>query len=212
MPAAADMGGGDAAVTAAARAATPRLPHILEVKRTLAGAEKRFDCAILGSAGTHVVVLFVAPADMNVHGVALPAGTVTFGHFWTDRPYNVYHWLDGATGATLGYYFNLADETRVEGGRLEWRDLAVDVLALPDGGAPRVLDEDEIPVDAAPALRARIAAAKNDVLRDPAALIAELEQHRRALLPRMAALAGAAPSDDDRDDDDDGRDDAEAKR
>src|SRR5947207_11380362 len=69
------------------------LPPILEIKRTLAGGEKHFECARLHLDGPHVVLLFVATAPMQVHGVALPAGTVTFGHFWRDRAYNVYHWL-----------------------------------------------------------------------------------------------------------------------
>jgi hypothetical protein len=73
---------------------------------------------------------------------AAAAGTVSFGHFWTDRPYNVYHWMDGTTGATIGYYVNLADSTRVDGDLLEWRDLAVDILIRPDGNVT-VLDEDE---------------------------------------------------------------------
>ena len=77
-------------------AAAPDLPAILEIKRTLDGREKRFDCRLLTLAADarHAAVLWVAPAAMHVHGVDLPAGTVSVGHFWTDRPYNVYHWLD----------------------------------------------------------------------------------------------------------------------
>jgi hypothetical protein len=162
------------------------LPSILEVKRTLGGVEKRFACSVLRRQGAHLVVLFVAPAAMNVHGVALPAGTVTFGHFWTDRPYNVYHWLEAAGGETIGYYFNLAADTRFDETRLDWTDLAVDVLALP-GRAPVVLDEDEIPGDASADLLRRIALAKAAVLRDPPALLAELEQARNALWPLLGA-------------------------
>ncbi|MEO7669503.1 MAG: hypothetical protein ABIW57_09190, partial [Polyangia bacterium] len=96
-----------------AAAAAAALPEITEVKRTLAGVEKRFACRVLAREGSHLVVLFIAPAAMNVHGVSLPAGTVTFGHFWTDRPYNVYHWLEQSTGATIGYYLNLSEATRL---------------------------------------------------------------------------------------------------
>ncbi len=124
------------------------LPEILEVKRTLDGREKHFQCRLIEGAQRQAVVLFVAPAAMHVHGIDLPAGTVTFGHFWTERLYNVYHWLDARSG-TIAFYFNLADQTVIEAARLEWRDLTVDVLATPAGRVD-VLDEDELPADARP--------------------------------------------------------------
>ena len=108
------------------------LREVTEVKRTLAGGEKRFACRLVDGDAHAAVLLWIAPEAMNVHGVALPAGTISFGHFWDDRSYNVYHWL-GPAGETLGYYFNIAAETRLSPGRLEWLDLAVDVLATPAG-------------------------------------------------------------------------------
>lgn len=162
------------------------LLRILEIKRTWDGREKRFECTVLARAGTHLVVLFVSEGEMRVHDVLLPAGTVTFGHFWTDRPYNVYHWLDGSTGDTLGYYFNVSEDTRVEDDTLSWRDLIVDVLVSPAGLAV-VLDEDEIPADAPEPLRARIREACAAVLRDEEALRRELERHRDILWRRHRA-------------------------
>jgi len=174
------------------RALLAGLPPILEIKRTLAGAEKHFECARLHLEGPHVVLLFVATAPMRVHGVALPAGTVTFGHFWRDRAYNVYHWLDPVTGRSLGAYVNLSAETRLLDNRLEWLDLIVDVLVLP-GQAPRVLDEDEIPADAPPGLRARIAAARAQVLDGLPRLLDELEQFRARHWPTLQRQPEVAP-------------------
>ncbi len=134
--------------------AASTLPEILELKRTLDGREKRFQCRLIEGDRRQAVVLFVAPAAMHVHGIDLPAGTVTFGHFWTDRLYNVYHWLD-ARGETIGFYFNLADQTVIDDARLEWRDLTLDVLATP-AGRLEVLDEDELPADLDATTRARI--------------------------------------------------------
>jgi len=131
-----------------------------------------------------------------VHGIDLPAGTITFGHFWTDRLYNVYHWL-GERGQTIAFYFNLADRTVIEGGRLEWRDLTLDVLATP-AGRLEVLDEDELPADLDPTTRARIEEAKGAILGDPRRLMAEIEARSRALYPRVfpvdpGGAAGAGP-------------------
>jgi predicted RNA-binding protein associated with RNAse of E/G family len=161
---------------------TTTLPVIVEVKRTLAGVEKRFECRLLAGDARHAVVLWVSAAPMHVHGVDLPAGTVSFGHFWTDRPYNVYHWLD-ASGRTLGFYFNVCDGTRIHGDLLEWRDLVIDVLALPDGRLD-VLDEDELPADLDPELRARIEAGKAAILGDPEAVMDEIEAASRAVYAR----------------------------
>ena len=158
------------------------LPRILEIKRTVSGGEKRFECRVLSSHGGYLIVLFVAPEAMQVHGVALPAGTVTFGHFWRDRPYNVYHWLDPATGRTLGHYLNLAGDTVVGEDRLEWLDLVIDVLALP-GAPPRVLDEDEVPADISPEMRHAMARALATVLTDLPRLLEQLETARARLWP-----------------------------
>lgn len=179
------------------------LPRVLEVKRTLDGREKRFECRLLAQTENgserHVVLLFVAESAMHVHGVDLPAGTVTFGHFWTARPYNVYHWLNPHDGATIGAYFNLSRDTRIapggegQGWRLDWQDVVVDLMLLP-GQDARVLDEDEIPGDTPAALRQHIAAATRLILRDAAALTSELESHRAALWPLAAtALRGPGP-------------------
>jgi len=168
------------------------LPRVLEIKRTLAGAEQRFECGRLYEDGAHLAVLFVAPGPMRVHGVALPAGTVTFGHFWSDRPYNVYHWLDPVSGRSLGAYVNLAAETLIQADRLEWLDLIVDVLVIP-GQSPRVLDEDEIPADAAPALVARIEAARQAVLDGMPRILDDLERFRARLWPRLRPPAVTTP-------------------
>src|ERR1043165_2623246 len=156
-------------------------PAILEIKHTLDGREKRFDCRLLALApdGRHAAVLWIAPAAMLVRGVDLPAGTVSVGHFWTDRHYNVYHWLDPA-GKTLGDYFNICDRTHIGAEVIEWRDLTVGVLALP-GGRLDVLDEHELPADLPPATAAVIAEGKNAILTDPTAVLANIEAASRAV-------------------------------
>ena len=163
----------------------PDLPAILEIKRTLDGREKRFDCRLLSLApdASHVAVLWVAPDAMHVHGVDLPAGTVSVGHFWTDRHFNVYHWLD-PDGGTLGYYFNICDQTRITAGVIEWRDLIVDVLALP-GGRLDVLDEHELPPQLAPDVAAHIEVGKRAILDAPGAVLAEIEATSRTALLRI---------------------------
>ena len=157
--------------------------QITEVKTTLAGRVDCFVCDVVVRTGERVVALYRLPAAREVHGVGLPAGTVTVGYFWTDRPFNLYHWI-GPDGATLAHYFNVGDVTRLDGDLLEWSDLAVDVLATPDGRV-RVLDEDELPPDLDPAVRRYVAAARDRVLRDLPALIRESERESARVLRRL---------------------------
>lgn len=157
------------------------LTPILEVKQTLAGTEKRFECLKLAGDQRHVVVLWVAREPMHVHGVDLPAGTVSFGHFWTERFYNVYHWVD-AGQRTVGLYFNIADQTRIAATELRWRDLVLDVLATPDGRLD-LLDEDELPSLLAPDVADHLAAGKAAILDAPQVVIREIEAASRALYP-----------------------------
>ena len=128
-----------------ARRGSGIVTDILEIKNTLAGERKEFLCELCAREDGHAVVLYRLKREVNLAGVRMPAGTLSFGHYWTDRHYNVYHWLlpDGTTKA---YYFNLADRTCIRDDAVEWRDLVVDVMVTPDGAA-RVLDEDELPAD-----------------------------------------------------------------
>lgn len=157
--------------------------RITEVKRTLDGRTDRFVCDLLARNGDRLVLLFRLPGARDVHGVRLPAGTVTIAYFWLSRSYNLYHWI-GPDGGTVACYFNVGDVTRVEPGELEWLDLAVDILATP-GSAPRVLDEDELPPDLDPNTRRYVEQARDEVLRDLDNLIAEAERESSGLLAQV---------------------------
>jgi predicted RNA-binding protein associated with RNAse of E/G family len=162
------------------------LPEILEVKRTLTGVEKRFDCRLLARTETQASVLWIAPAAMHVHGVDLPAGTISIGHFWTDRNYNVYHWVR-SDASTIGFYFNIADRTVITPSQLSWRDLTLDVLAMPDGRL-EVLDQDELPAALEDEARAHIEAGTSAILNAPEAVMAEVEAASRALVPLLPSV------------------------
>ena len=158
---------------------------VLEVKRTLRGEERRYTCRAAEWSPERAVLLYSLSHEGRVAGVALPAGTLTVAYYWVDRPYNVYHWI-GPDGTTLAYYFNLSGPARIAADRLEWEDLEVDVMALPEG-RPRVLDEDRVPAGAAARLP-EIAAARDRVLREYADVTPRIEAASRALLARDPTL------------------------
>src|SRR5437870_9699726 len=93
---------------------------IIERKTRLDGSVVDYACeALVVEQGRRALVRYVAELDRRIEGtdLVLRKGTVTVGHFWTDRPYNVYHWLDG--GRTVALYVSIAKalETCVTEGR-----------------------------------------------------------------------------------------------
>ncbi|RME42677.1 MAG: DUF402 domain-containing protein [Chloroflexi bacterium] len=152
--------------------------HFREIKHRLDGSVVTFDCALVRRAPDHVVLRYdITGEGGEVAGLRLPGGTVTYAYYWADRPYNVYHWVL-PDGTTAGYYFNLAGETEIGNDYVEWKDLTVDILITPDGDY-RVLDEEELPEDVGPAIRARIAQGKAAVFRDHAWLVEVIERTSR---------------------------------
>ena len=150
---------------------------IREIKHTLDGGRITFDCELLGRGAGTAVVIYRMPAEHLLEDVRLPAGTVSVGYFWEDRLYNAYHWVDDA-GRTLALYFNICDRTRIDDRHIEWRDLVVDVLLTPDRRC-RVLDEDELPDELEPSLKARIDATRDRLCAQADALLAEFAAHSR---------------------------------
>jgi predicted RNA-binding protein associated with RNAse of E/G family len=104
----------------------------------------------------------------------LPAGTLSVGYFWADRPYNAYHWVTPA-GNSLGLYLNISDSTVIKDHQVIWRDLVVDILITPDGRY-RVLDEDELPQDIDPVLSAKIKRIRDELLASYETILREIEQ------------------------------------
>jgi predicted RNA-binding protein associated with RNAse of E/G family len=111
--------------------------------------------------------------------MVLRKGTVTVGHFWTDRPYNVYHWLDG--GRTVALYVSIATDTTIDPVAIAYRDLVIDVLIRPSG-AIEILDEDELPPSIEPRYRIAIAKALETCVSEARRLSAEIERETRAVL------------------------------
>jgi len=155
---------------------------VIERKTRLDGSTEEYACEVLVlEPGRRAVLRYVLDRDRVIAGGALrlPKGAWTVGHYWSDRPYNVYHWL--VDGRTLAYYCNVAAETEIDTERVAYLDLVVDVLVKPSGNAD-VLDEDELPDDLAPAHRIAIAKALEMIIANPRFLIREIERETAAAL------------------------------
>ncbi len=155
---------------------------ITERKTRLDGSVAEFVCEpILVEPGRRAVLRYVTDREWAVSGtdIRVRPGTVTVGHYWVDRPYNVYHWLVG--GRTLAYYCNVATDTRIEADLVSYLDLTVDVL-LQTGGEPLVLDEDDLPDDLMPTHRLAIARALEQLVANPRMVVREIERETAAAL------------------------------
>jgi predicted RNA-binding protein associated with RNAse of E/G family len=155
---------------------------ITERKTRLDGSVSEYACEpLLIEAGRRAALRYVIQRGASIGGGALvlEPGTVTVGHYWTDRPYNVYHWLAG--GRTVAYYCNVATETTIAPELVAYTDLVVDVLLRPSGET-LVLDEDELPDDLAPPHRLVIAKALEALITSPRTIIREIERETAIVL------------------------------
>jgi hypothetical protein len=89
---------------------------IVEIKTTLAGARKEFDCELLKLTRGEVVVIYRMPGEVQLEDLLLPKDAISIGYFWEDRAYNAYHWIDEQS-QTLALYFNICDSAYIESAR-----------------------------------------------------------------------------------------------
>jgi predicted RNA-binding protein associated with RNAse of E/G family len=149
---------------------------IIERKTRLDGSTEDFVCEVLAlEPERHAVLRYVLTREWTIAGGILhvPKGAWTVSHYWTDRPYNVYHWL--VDGRTLAYYCNIVAKTVITRERVEYEDLVVDVL-LNTSGKADILDEDELPDDLPSAHRIAIAKALEVIIANPRFLMREIER------------------------------------
>ena len=85
---------------------------IIERKTRLDGTVSEYRCERLSlDADRRAVLRYVMDREWVIGdtGIVLRPGQITIAHYWADRPYNVYHWLDGVH--TIAYYCNVATDT-----------------------------------------------------------------------------------------------------
>lgn len=165
----------------------PRTERCLEVKRYPDGRRVTFACDLLAIEPGRQLLGYTIRRAATVAGVFLPAGTRSYGCFWAGRPYNLYLWMraggtrgDARRAAVLGAYFNVCDAVELGRTELRWRDLWVDVMALP-ARRPVTLDRDEVPGDLPPRLARHIEDAVHELYARSGELVEECVRWARAV-------------------------------
>jgi predicted RNA-binding protein associated with RNAse of E/G family len=140
-----------------------------EVKRLLAGGEVVYECELIHVEENFGILKYVFDKKLKIENIIIYPETVSYGFYWTGRPYNLYMWSDKSI---IDYYFNIADSLYLSRQKFVWRDLIVDVLVLPNGFV-KVLDEEEIPLSIDKNLKDYIESGKKTILQNYKTIIQE---------------------------------------
>jgi protein associated with RNAse G/E len=81
-------------------------------------------------------------SDVDVHGIVLRKNDRFLERYYDDRWYNIYEARDRDDDHLKGWYCNVTRPARFEENTIAYVDLALDLLAFPDGRF-LILDEDE---------------------------------------------------------------------
>lgn len=81
-------------------------------------------------------------ADTKIAGMLLAKGDRFVETYYTDRWYNIFEIHDRENDLLRGWYCNIGCPAKINGDRLSYVDLALDLLVFPDGRQV-VLDEDD---------------------------------------------------------------------
>ncbi len=115
-----------------------------EQKRYPSGHQNHFQARPLIVRPGFALLFFVSKRAYQLQHIYLPIKTVTFGFYWSDQLFNLYVFIDPDKSNLRAFYFNVCDKVMISADRVSWRDLWVDVLALPCRD-PIILDQAEIP-------------------------------------------------------------------
>ncbi|MHB1295774.1 MAG: DUF402 domain-containing protein [Anaerolineae bacterium] len=136
--------------------ATARHCSVQVTKEDHQGCPKaRYTCALVHQDAASTVLRCtwtMHPVDVGLF--RFEPGDVLTEYYYREAWYNVFR-VESPDGTLKGWYCNLTEPAEIAPGEIRWRDLALDLLALPDGRTI-VADEEEfealLPSDA---LRAR---------------------------------------------------------
>ena len=117
---------------------------ITVVKLDPSGKETwRYQGRIIHQQGSRLVLeAYFDREDRLFHGMPLCKGDRFVETYYTDRWYNIYEIHSRADDSLRGWYCNVSLPARLEGDKLFFTDLALDLLVFPDRRQV-VLDEDE---------------------------------------------------------------------
>ena len=143
-----------------------------EVKRTLGGKERVYDCEALHSSPRLAIARFEFTKSLVAGETTFPVQAYTLGFFWRGRHYNLYHSLT-AGGELIADRFDIVDHVRIHAGGVRYDDLLLDIWLYPDG---RIAVEDEDELEAAVAT-GQLSPARQQIITRTRALLLRRSPH-----------------------------------
>lgn len=103
----------------------------------------RYSGEILKRSGDSVLVeAYFNRPDKPFHGIVMREGDRFIEKYFLTRWYNIFEIHDRDDGRIKGWYCNISEPAQLDGDRISYVDLALDLLVYPDG-RQLVLDEEE---------------------------------------------------------------------
>lgn len=146
-------------------AASDKADQVTVLKRNLQGRVTwQYSGQVLEKTETQITLqAFFNHPDEVYHGMPLQKGDRFVETFYTTRWYNVFEVHARQDDHLRGWYCNIGLPAEVDGNRLSYVDLALDLLVFPDG-RQIVLDEDEFAdLDIPPHIRQQALAALDEL-------------------------------------------------
>ncbi|MBI4639861.1 MAG: DUF402 domain-containing protein [Candidatus Tectomicrobia bacterium] len=114
----------------------------LEMKRNVHKEDQTFSCNLVHYQPDYVVISMPRTRPFVMLGSQLDPGGSTVAHFWNDRGYALYEFLNPGD-RVVGYYFHLLSDVLIREDSVEYKDLLLDLWVYPDGRWVE-LDRDEL--------------------------------------------------------------------
>jgi predicted RNA-binding protein associated with RNAse of E/G family len=144
------------------------MTEVTVIKRDYAGKETwRYEGKVLDrKPGCIFLEAFFDRDEVVVHGLTLRKGDRFLETYFEDKWYNIYEIHSREDDHITGWYCNVGYPAKIQGHIVSYRDLALDLIVLPDG-KQTVLDENEfegLPLSEETAAKARAALAELQAL------------------------------------------------
>ena len=105
---------------------------------------QEFLCTLLHRTRDYLVIAFHSHTSSRINGRLVEKGSTTIAHYWTNRNYTLWKFLD-TNQKLIGYLFHICTDVVIGKSTVTYMDLELDVWIDPDGTVA-ILDQEDITI------------------------------------------------------------------